>query len=571
VIAEVQQFTDYPTQAIYRANIADLFAEFLPLMTPRERVALLDFLERVFHYPSGPRKGQRFCRTHQPATSAFLELLDRPQWRRANLIAVNQSGKSLSLLAWLTSNLANGIGEDCGISLPTLDVTWRQKIVDLKTIFDASLELKALWPSKGAGSKGGVSPQLQFGNGRRLHAFGMNSNQEARSAATVRCMGITEAKKADDISAGDEGTTVYAQLENRTRAYQGRQLVFSESTLTTPENITWRLWLEGTGTLPHFPCESCETHICPDMEHLIGWQDCRNENEVREKTRFVCPSCGWFIPPEKRRAALQEIIALHRGQSVERGRVLGPAPTSSTLSYRVTASTNMFADEGELGVALWRLHATQDKVARANLERTIRQGLFALPAKDSKHIIDELDGMRLMTRLAGIPRGTVPEGTTELIAGIDTRKTVLHFAVVAFRENAGPIVADWGSQPIQEGRLWDDALLEAAAVLQKRFERGYPMHGGGTKTIDFESWDAGWRTQQVQAVCDSSDFSFPSMGFGAGILQKTKYRRRAGAKIVGLDWQIVTVADRDLLEIDASAWKSRLLARLDWMPTIRTR
>lgn len=392
----------------------------------------------------------------------------------------------------------------------------------------------------------------------------MSGTQESRSSIPVQFMTITESKRAADISSGDEQSTVYAQLENRLNAYQNQpHCTFSESTFTNEQNFTtWGLWLEGTGTLPAFPCESCEEFVTPDMEHLIGWQDCQSEMEVRDKTRFMCPSCGWLMPPEKRRSALQEVVAVHRGQKVVGGAVEGPEPQTSTLSFRVPASCNMFASEQELGVALWRMKGTENKIERMNLERTIRQGLFALPADDVVNVIDELSGMALMQRFGPCDIGICPQATTHLVAGIDTRKTVLHCAVTAFREGQGPVIIDWWSEPIEEGKLFDDAVMEAAERIRDKFRGGYPVVGGGTKTVDFESWDAGWRTNQIQAICDTSDFALPSMGMGAGVLQKSKFRRKQGAKIVGTDWQICNVQDRDLLEIDASAWKSRVFARL---------
>lgn len=560
LVAEIIQ--SQANKLIYRETGASVLREFIPLMQPRSQVPILDFLERTIRYPTGPRAGEKYNRRHQPATSAFLMMLEQPQWRRVNLIGGNQLGKTFSLLQYLIHTVGNGLGEDIGFALPTLDQHWRAKKADVEQLITASSELRWLWPQSGAGSRGGNVPLLRFSNGRRLYAMGSGSNQEQRSSHPMRVVLLDEAKSADQVSAGDEGSTIFAQLENRTRAFAGRQVMFLASTLTTPTNITWRLHVEGTGTQPHFPCDSCGEHISPEMEHLIGWQDAATEHEVRKNTRFVCPTCGWVMSPEQRRAALQNIIPLHRGQKVVDGEVTGPDPVTSTLSYRVPASCNMFADEGELGVALWRHSLEADKFVAEKMMRTIRQGLFGLPAEDSAHVIDELDGRRLMKRLSPCTIGRVPYGTQRLFAGLDVRKSTIHYAVIAFSDDANPVEIDWGSQPILEGKLWDDAFAEAAEILSAKFRDGYPIDGGGTKTVDLESWDSGWKTRQVQNHCEQSDFAYPSMGFGAGVLQKNKYKPRKSSKIVGLDWQLASVADRELLEIDASAWKSRLFGRL---------
>ena len=552
--------------SVMRANAADLLLDVLPLMQPRHREPLLDFAERVIHYPSGPKKGLRFDRRDQPAQSAFLSLLDSDRWRRAHLIAVNQGGKTLALLIWTISNLINVPSEDTGFALPTLDNHWKKAFDDMRVIFDASDDLRPFWPTTGPASQGGSPPLVRL-NGSRLIALGMGAGQEQRSSHTCRKLGITEAKASGAISAGDEKQSVYEQLEKRTASYQGRQLLFSESTLTTEENISWTMWLEGTGTLPHFPCDGCGEHVCPDMEDLQGWENCKTELEVRENTRFHCPECGRGFDPVRRLALLQDIVPLHRGQKVgKNGEIVGPDPPTTTLSYRIPASSSMFSNEGELGVHLWKLQQIENPRKRARKERGILQGYFCLPAPDDLFADDALDPMLLTDRLGPAAFGTAPEGTTDLFGGVDVRETALHGTVTAFRKDGGPVVIWWGAEPILEGgRRWKERLIESGKRLQKKFAQGFPSIGGPRMPVTFTLIDAHWKPDEVYELALLDPHWRSAMGFGDGVLRDKSYRQpkttnSKNVRWIGDNFHIARPNENRgwVVEHDASAHKREL-------------
>jgi phage terminase large subunit GpA-like protein len=563
---ETSETWDTLNDYLYRRNLQRLFESTLPNVLPAVRMPILDWCEENFRYPTGPKVGHPYSRKDQPATALFLQMLDSDYWRSAVLVAPNQVGKSLSLVQFVLHVNFN-LREDVIFGLPDIDKMWSGKwLKDFVPAMNSS-DLKKFLPKTGSGSSGGTPKLVLWDNGQTLTPMGAGGGDTQRAGATARVVVITEMKEFGVLSGGSEEGAKIDQLSNRTRAHMGRELVFGESTVTTPSNITWQWFKDGTQSMPHFPCESCEEYIAPEREHLIGWQNARTEEEARYNSMFSCPCCGVLISDAKRRQLLQECLVLHKGQTVDKGKVIGDVPPTRRLSYRFTASTNMFCDAGSIGVDEWRLFREQKVLEKLKKNRALSQGFFGFPVDDTDFEIDPLDGMALTRRQDSTSFGFVPPGTTHLFAGVDVRKTTLHWTVLSVGEYNGMRIVAWGQERVLQDIPLDAAILCAGKQLQNRFQNGFLNRE--TKEmipVSLTLMDSGWKPVYVQAVCDNDDFWMPVKGFGEGVLIDEAYRppnrKSSIIRFIGDGFDVKFMDGGWAVHCDASVGKSELHAGL---------
>lgn len=551
---------------LYARNMLRVLRDCLPMMIPATPRPILTWCEENFTYPSGPKASQPYSRNDQPATARFLELLEDTYWRRAMLVAPNQVGKSLTLLQYVFHVLFN-LREDVIFGVPDIDKMWRVKYnKDFYPVIMASM-FRSQMPTTGSGSAGGTPSLIIFKNGHSLVPMGAGAGDSQRAGSTSRVVAITELKDFGDVSSGsDEGTKV-DQLINRTRASMSREIVFGESTVTTVKNIAWQWYLAGTQTQPYMPCESCEEFVAPERDHLIGWQDARTEEEAREKSRFSCPGCGFVFTETKRRQLLQQCVALHRGQTVDRGKVLGDLPPTRNLSYRFSAAMNMMADAGSIGVEEWQHHHETEPARKITKNRALMQGVWGLPTSDDDMLVDKLNENVLMRRTVQPGFAVVPEGYDRLWGGVDVRKTALHWTVIASSETDGPRAIAWGENRLLQDIPFEEALKIGGTMLQDRFRDGFVVEGSTEKLpVTLTLIDSRWKTKVVQNLCDQDAFWLPLMAFGAGVLAKKAYKKpsqtSASVRFIGDMFDVKLLDGKWAVHSDASEWKSRLHERL---------
>ena len=549
----------------YMKNAIELLLRHLPVAMPLEVKSTLDWLEEVFVTPTGPYKGSPFDRRVQPATSLLLEMLDDPYWRSAMLVAPNQAGKSQLLIHLLFTILFNK-RETAIFGVPDIDKMWATKLhEDILPPMESSAILAKMLPDSGRGSKGGTPTRMRFNNGVSLIAMGAGAGDSQRAGATARCVLVTEVKDFGNAQKKSAEGSKLDQLIRRTLSHMGKEFVFGESTVTTTENVAWTWYLEGTQSMPHFPCEGCGEHIAPEREHLIGWQDARTEEEAREKSRFTCPNkhCGYVFTEAKRKQLLQEAVVLHHGQTVEHGKVIGPIPPTRHLSYRFTASTNMLADAGTIGVDEWKNVRRQDRKKKAEKEREISQRYFAVPSDMFAYSIDQLDSNVLMLRSVGEEFGVVPEGYNALWGGVDVRKSQVHWLVIASGENVGPRIIAWGEERIVQYTNWAEAVKQVAEEIQDKFRRGFAMAGTEDRMpVTLTLMDSGYKDQEIYACCDMDDFWLPLKAFGSGYLEEQKYKKpiQHGTIVrhIGDGFDVKYLDYRWVVHSNASDYKSKL-------------
>jgi len=547
---------------LYVRSAIRVLSDSLRMMVPASPRPILDWCEDNFTYPSGPKASLPYRREDQPATAKFLELLEDTYWRRAMLVAPNQVGKSLSLWQYVFHVLFN-LREDLIIGMPNIDQMWKVKYnKDFLPALRAS-KFHSQMPDKGPGSDGGTPSVIIFKHGHSMVTMGAGAGDSQRAGSTARVVAITELKDFGEVAAGSDEGTKLDQLINRTKATMGREIIFGESTVTTLKNIAWKWYLNGTQSQPYMPCECCEEFIAPEREHLIGWQHARTEEEAREKARFSCPQCGIVMDEPKRKQLLQQCVVLHRGQTMDRGKVLGDLPPTRNLSYRFSAAMNMMADAGSIGVEEWNhMHETEQR-EKITKNRALMQGVWGMPTSDDDLLIDKLNENVLSKRAIAPEFGIVPEDRNMLWGGVDVRKTALHWAVIASGVDVGPREIAWGEQRLLQDIPFEEALKIGVTALQDRFRNGFAMENGKTYVpVTLTLIDCRWKTPLIQALCDQDDFWLPVMGFGAGILAKKKYitpsRKSATVKFIGDAFDVKLMDETWVIHSDASEWKSRL-------------
>ncbi len=550
----------------YHRNALRGMREVLRFARPRRVRPLLDFAEEELRYPTGRFRGQKFSRMYQPATSLLMAELSRDYWLTSFIIGPHQGGKSFSIIAWALWCLFER-QEDVIFGLPDLGMRATKWKKDISPLIQAS-QYRSMLPRSGAGSKGGVSEIIVFENGVSLQFMGAGGGDTQRAGATAKNLIVTEAEAFGVRGAGSDEASKWEQIQGRVAHFAGSERVIAESSVTVETALMWSNYTGGTASVVVCKCHSCGEYVAPERGDLVGWMDAKTEEQARAAGRFSCPNCGILWSENDRLKNLQTAVLRHSGQTVTTdGEIVGPIPPTRKLGFRFSAATNMFSDAGSIAVEEWTRARTENNQQRDNRDRALSQFRFAVPIKPSVVEIDKLDGRALMMRSILPGMGIVPADAVKLYAGVDVRKTQVHWSVIAFRENTGPHVAAWGVETIDSSLMVEEGLRLACTKLQKMFREGFPIDGDDEyMPVSFTLIDAGWMTWDIQQIADQDDFWMPSMGFGAGMLKGKAYRTPRNitdaCRVIGQGFHVASIQERLLVELDASRWKSSLHAML---------
>lgn len=555
---------------VYRRNALAGILSMMEHAKPKRVRPILDFAEAEMRYPTGRFKGQKFDRRYQPATSLLLEQMADPRWLQTFVVGPHQAGKSLSIAIFAMWTLFER-QEDLIYGMPDIGmraVKWQK---DLRPMIASSRYEKFL-PRKGAGSQGGVSELILFENSVSITFMGAGGGDTQRAGATSRNLIITEAESFGTRAAKSDEGSKFEQILGRVQHFAGSEKVIAESTITTEDGLMWSEYSSGSQSIVKIQCHACDEFVAPEREHLVGWDGSKSEDEARRNGRFSCPKCGIVWSEEQRKQNLASSVLVHSGQSVDsKGVVSGDEPPTQKLGFRFSAATNAFANAGSIAVEEFGLKQSENVAKRDSKDRALNQFRFAKPVVLKSYDLDSLDARLLLKRAAETSRGVCPAETSELFGGMDVRKSQLHWAVIAFSESSGPRIIDWGMERLlTEGTIFKDELMSGGQIIQRRFTDGFPVdQSDEMKHVSLTLCDAGWKTWDVQEVCDLDDFWMPSMGFGSGILKSKGYKMpKTGGdsnRIVGDSWHMANVGGRALVELGASNWKSTLhqLLRLE--------
>ena len=197
---------------------------------------------------------------------------------------------------------------------------------------------------------------------------------------------------------------------------------------------------------------------------------------------------------------------------------------------------------------------------------------------------------QVAAKISGLPRGTPPTKATKITAFIDVHAELLYFAVVAWDEDFGGSVLDYGAYPdpgrpyytlreisdsgntlskILPGATREGAILAGLKTLIVTIlDRAFTSEAGGQMHVDRMLIDSGYLPDVVtQAIRQTGKFgiAMPSRGVGVGAANKpfSEYARRPGEQLGG-NW-LVTAAAGMVLRVcrfDSNAWKSFVNDRL---------
>ncbi len=201
-----------------------------------------------------------------------------------------------------------------------------------------------------------------------------------------------------------------------------------------------------------------------------------------------------------------------------------------------------------------------------------------------------LSADEIASKVNGLPKGRVPLSCDKVTCFIDIQKALLFYAVVAWDENFGGAVLDYGAWPDQRSRMF--SLASANPTIQDKFpsagleggiyaslealtddlmEREWEREDGALLRIERGMIDANWgaSTDIVYEFCRRSRWSgviCPAHGryVGASSKPMTEYRRQNGDRL-GFNWMMPNVAGKRAIRhviFDSNFWKSFIHARL---------
>lgn len=553
----------YDNETALLRSSARVMAEICRSMRPRRVRTMRRWAEEEFVIPDGDYQGTRFNPAIQPAHALWLDEIDSGRWREHYLLACQQSGKSVSgfLIPLLYHVFELRQTVICGI--PLLDLRKDKWEMEILPAIEAS-RYRDLLPTSGAGSKGGVSALVKFQHGAAIRFMTGGGNDKTRSSFTAPVLVTTETEGFGSVSvSSSENVTPLDQLRGRTSFYGSRARIYHECTVENEHGIMWTGHQTGSGGQVMFPCPGCGTGIHPEREHLVGWHDHETELRAKQAVRWSCPSCGILFTESDRKQALRLARIVHRGQLFVNGEVQGANPETEVLSVRYGASANAFSEAGMIGVAEWRIKYQMETEAGEAASRALDQWTYTRPIKEAAIVIDPLDIQRLLMRQGKTARGFCPADTELLTAGCDVRKTQLHWFVIAWRKDGGPRLVDFGIERVPSADMpIGEAILVAGETVQEYFRAGFPVEGSeDVLSVAQTLVDAGYQTDDIEALCAKDSTWLPAMGFGTGMLRDKKYakpRNVRSARIIGNGWHVADVRGRLLVELDANKGKSAL-------------
>ncbi len=506
--------------------LAHELAWFLRQARPQRLRSMRDFAEQEIVIPDGPYQGRHFRCSRQPYTALWFDSVDSGRWSRCVATGPTQSGKTLSCFVVPLLYHLFEIGETVICGLPDMDMAadkWRE---DILPAIEQS-RFRELLPHKGGGSRGGRVETLQFRNGATLKFMSGGGGDKSRAGFTSRVVVITETDGMDKPGGGSRESDKITQLEARTRAYGSRKRIYLECTVSTEDGRTWQEYIKGTHSRLAIPCPHCRVWVGPERDHLMGWQGADSQAAARRTGALSCPACGEFWNEEERVQANRSAQLLHHGQEIdERGNVSGDPPATDTLGFRWSAVHNLFLSAGDFAADEWRASRAADE---DNAEREMRQFVWCLPVVPLKWDESSLETSEIAQRRIDLPRGHVPGDTKWLTAAVDIGKYLLHWVVVAWRDQATGHIVDYGRIEVASADLGvEKAVLLALREFRDMVHAGWPVAGkDGNMKIPEQAWvDAGYQTDVVYSFCRQEGVRFrPSMGRGAAQQHRQWYNR----------------------------------------------
>lgn len=543
------------------------------------------WVEEEIVLPNGPFAGEKYRHRNHPASRLWFECLDSRRWNRHAASAPTQNGKTLMCYVLPVLYQLFEQKETVVIGLPDMGMAndkWRE---DFLPIIEAS-RFAELLPITGEGSRGGlVKRAVQFRNGSVIRFMTAGGGDKSRAGFTARVIAVTEVDGMDESGNESREADKVRQIEARSRAFGHDKRVYLECTVSIERGRIWQEIKNGTDSKIIRPCPKCEAWVTPEREHLIGWQNARNEAEAADLSSWSCPECAATWSEEERKQVSEFSQVVHRGQEVmPDGTIVGEPIKTDTLGFRWSAIDNPFATASQLGVEEWKGARSKD---RENAEKELRQFVWCMPYEPPEIEITPLDAEVVMSRGVGSKRGIVPKDASGVVVGVDTGKRLLHWTAMAVLPNERCTIIEYGKQTVDSDRLGVRRGLVVALTSLRQYIENAWMRTDGECVGPSQVWiDSGYHehTDAVYEFCElankgstSTERYRPTKGYGEGQQRTTRYEApraiKSGQLFAGNNYHIDVVKRREqthnrtleavkLVHMNADYWKSKLHERL---------
>lgn len=517
------------------------------------------FLERNVVIPDGKYKGLRFRVDRQPVIGLWIDAIDSGKFNEFYFTAPSQFGKTLiafvGLLLWHTCERA----ENYVLGVPFSDMAANKWELDVLPVMEASPQLRRLKPTSGAGSSGGkIRDMVTLRNGVAIKLMSAGSQDTGKAGFTSRVLGVTEAARFSTAGESSVEADPLRQLRARQRSYEeNERCTYVEGTVTVETDLPWRIKPISSDSRILTPCPHCEQWIAPERDNLVGWSECKSENEAGDNAYWSCPECGERISEDDRRSSLLAAQLVHAGQSVDKkGRIVGEARATSRLFFRAAAFHNLFLSAASIARDEWRAEQIpEDSIERHSADRELCQFVHCVPYVEPMFADDlSLDKKQIAGRRLELPMHLLPSDTKWLTIGADVGEKRCWWLALATREDpAGNIfrhVPAYGEVEVPSDRMpLDQAIRHALQQMHDLFQSGFVVDGTATRRRPDQEWyDCNFQTDAVlgfikeinaKAFGRQNKFSPWIGGFGRGstTMSKTQFHspRKTGNEVRDID------------------------------------
>lgn len=313
---------------------------------------------RTMTYDGGDKGGERCDPDSDPSQRYLIDQMDSKEWSRIFWRSIPQGGGKTLVCVTLPICCCAIAGKmSVGYALPTardIDKAYANKL--RQSLCGSGYG--DYWPTSGGGSKKGRPDVLRFADPSTGDDLGsITFCPGGAYGDTTEVMVVDEL----DMFRDQDGTPWWSDIEDlwaRCDSYLDSALRLGVGTIEDDHAsvICHYTEVEGTGTRLWPRCPYCARF------GRISWSDVCYDggslSAVRETAGVVCPGCGVKWSRRDRQRALHDGHFVHRGQSVEDGRVVGDVPdTDGTLGLITPAWDSTRTDLGEVAVRYVRARA----------------------------------------------------------------------------------------------------------------------------------------------------------------------------------------------------------------------
>lgn len=543
------------------------------------------FAEEEIVLPNGQYPDMPFRCDRQPWTRVLFDELDNSHWYSTIFTGPNQIGKTVCAFVIPFLHTVCELGEHTGVAAPEEGMIADKWTNDIVPIMNASASLQRLIPDSGFGAKGGrIREIIEFPHGVNAKLFSRGGKDSNKSGFPLRFMHMTEAAGFSQGTTTSKEGGPLRQLYRRLRGHKRRNRRFRiEGTLQTEDELPWTLRGEESGPLISScsrlvsPCPHCEKWICPEREHLVGWENAETEDEAGNQATYICPECSCEISDEQRIAAHCDVKIIHAGQAItKKGKIRGPLPPVHTLWFRTNYYNNCLQEAGDAAVEEWQAaQHDEDSEEREELEKELCQAIHAIPYKPKKLEEIELVQKDAKKRQSEYEQNVLPPDTTHLVVAIDPGMYTMWYSVMAATAGGLFVIVSYGAVDVV---LNDNKSIESRlpAALRDLFstvcDRGWVVADSRKrKTVDRVWIDIGdWPDIIAPVIYAANKASGLKMsqrryracrGRGKSQIEKYKYNHPEKPtdriRQIGLAWYATLNRKRRIMEstFNADHWK----------------